>query len=42
MGFLGEERKASISRELSKIYQENIKEFLNYSNSIYNLKEIKY
>lgn len=25
MGFLGEERKASISRELSKIYQENIR-----------------
>ena len=25
MGFLGEDRKASISRELSKIYQENIR-----------------
>ena len=25
MGFLGKDRKASISRELSKIYQENIR-----------------
>lgn len=29
MGFLGEDRKASISRELSKIYQENIRGTLN-------------
>ena len=41
MGFLGEDRKASISRELSKIYQENIRGTLKELYDKFENKNIK-
>tara|TARA_B000000475_G_scaffold59622_1_gene47158 strand:+ start:2063 stop:2746 length:684 start_codon:yes stop_codon:yes gene_type:complete len=41
MGFLGEDRKASISRELSKIYQENIRGTLKELYDRLEYKNIK-
>lgn len=41
MGFLGEDRKASISRELSKIYQENIRGTLKELYDKFKNKNVK-
>ena len=41
LGFLGEDRKASISRELSKIYQENIRGTLKELYDKFKNKNVK-